>query len=142
MVLPRLIHPVDVKVERLIRSELVMDNDAREPFHGPRTTTAESYTIKAQVKWSAKDDLDPSGGGSLERSVGYILVRLVDMDSILGVGVRLKRGDRITEIGVQTGLDLYIVKEAPAGHYPDQSGQSLIKYHFEDRHPVQQVGDL
>lgn len=139
---PRLIHPINVTVERLVRSELIMDDDAREPIHGLRTTTAQTFTIPAQIKWDKQDNPDPEEGGARNRSTGYILCRPVDLDNKLGANQRLKRGDRITAMGVNTGLDIYITGTAPMGHYPDQNGHGLIKYFFEDRKPVQQRGDL
>lgn len=142
MPLPRLIHPVDVTVERLTRSGLVMDDDAREAVHGPRSSAAQTFVIPAQIKWDKQDNPDPEEGGTRQRSTGYILCRPTDLDTVLGTGQRLKREDRITAIGVNTGLDLYITGTGPMGHYPDQSGQSLIRYFFEDRKPVRQRGDL
>lgn len=140
--IPNLIHPVRVKVKRLVRDELVMDLDAREPYHGRRTTTSSEVTIDAQIKWRARDDLVPQMAGVVERSIGYILVRLIDMDAAMGTGVRFKRGDQIVEMGVLSGLDLYIVREEPIAHWHDQGGTTLIKYHFEDRAPVQQVVEI
>ena len=142
MTLPNLIHPIQITVERLLRSELLMDEDAREPVIGARTTTAQTFTMPAQIKWSNKDDPDPMEAGPRERDSGYVLLRLHDMDAIMGVGQRLTRGDRIITMGVTTGLDLYITGQEPIGHWPDQLGQTMIKYKFSDRHPVRQLGDL
>lgn len=139
---PNLIHPVEVTIERLARNEMVMDNDAREAVLGPRSTSANSYTVPAQIKWDDRSAPTPEGAGARERDSGYILCRIFDLDNILGAGQRFKRGDRIVKMGHVEGLDLYIVKDPPIGHWPDQSGETLIKYHFEDRKPVRQMGDL
>lgn len=139
---PHLLHPTQVTIERLTRDQMVMDVDAREPVHGARTTTGQTVVLPAQIKWSEKAKDEPQEGGVRERSSGYILCRELDMDRIMGVGQRLKRGDRISAMGHTTGLDLYIMMEEPIAHYPVHQGSTLIKYHFEDRHPVRQRGDL
>lgn len=140
--IPNLIHPIDVTIERLTRSEMVMDLQAREPYHGARSSTTQTFVLPAQIKWSAKDDDQPQEGGVREVSNGYILCRILDMETVMGVGERLKRGDRIVTIGNISDLDLYVVREEPIAHLQQTTGASMIKYHFEDRHPVRQVGDL
>jgi len=142
MTLPTLLHPVQVKVERLIRSEMLMDVDAREPVHGTRTTARQTFTLPAQIKWSDTEEASPQEAGTREEDRGYILCRTVDMDLLLGPGSRLKRGDRIIAIGHEEGLDLYITGSLQMGHYLDQNGSSLIRYRFSDRHPTRQDGDL
>lgn len=139
---PNLIHPIDVVIERLDRNEMIMDHDAREAILGPRSTSSNTYTIQAQISWNDRSAPDPQGAGDRERDSGYILLRLFDMNNVFGSGQRLKRGDRIVQIGNTTGLDLYITKDPPIGHWPDQFGETMIKYHFEDRRPVRQTGDL
>lgn len=139
---PRLIHPVNIIVERLERNELLFDNDAREPFHGPRTTVLDTFKLPAQIRWFEKNDAEAQEAGIREGDSGYVLLRLVDMDRIMGTGERLKRGDRIIKMGVLEDLNVYIIREAPIAHWPDQLGATLIKYFYEDRRPVFQQGDL
>lgn len=142
MVRPNLVHPIQVTVERFNRDGMIMDGDAREPIHGARAAAADVVTLPAQVKWDEKDDPEPQEGGVRSNSSGYILCRFVDLDLYLGAGQRFKRGDRITTMGVTTGLDLYITGNKPMGHYPDQRGAGLIRYNFADRKPKQQRGNL
>jgi len=142
MTLPALLHPIQIKVERLLRSELLMDEDAREPVHGTRTTARQVFVLPAQIKWSDTEEASPQEAGAREEDRGYILCRTNDMDLFLGSGERLKRGDRIIAIGSEEGLDLYITGSLQMGHYPDQNGVSLIRYRFSDRHPTRQMGDL
>lgn len=137
MPLPNLIHPVDVTIERFNASEMLMDADTRSPIHGARSASGDTVIIEAQIKIDDADMPDHGVGGDRLIQSGYILCRTVDMDNVLGAGQRLKKGDHIIAIGVNTGLDLYITKNQRMGHYPDQNGASLIRYYFEDRNPVQ-----
>lgn len=139
---PRLIHPVTMRVERLNRDEMVMDHDAREPIRGARLSADDIFELPAQVHWDVAESPEYQPAGARLNSSGYVLCRVHDMDTVLGTGQRLKRGDHITVLGHMTGLDLYITHFTPAGHYPDQDGASMFKYHFSDRKPVQQIGDL
>lgn len=141
---PRLIHPCQVTVERLVRDEIIFDHDAREPIPGPRTTTASTVTLPAQVFWSELDDGEPQIGGVRELASGYILVRYVDQDLYLGSGQRLKRGDRIISMGQLTGLDLYIIRDVPCIHLPmgGVATATAVKLWFRDRHPGRQQGNL
>lgn len=139
---PNLIHPIDVTVHRLNRAQMVMDDDAREPMHGARSTTADVVNIKAQISWGDRGRVQNEAGGVEEKSDGYILCRWSDLRA---VGGAFKRGDRIVSFG--TGLnkidvDLYITKNEPMAHWPDQGGSSIVRFHFSDRNPHQHQGDL
>jgi len=72
-------------------------------------------------------------GGVRPASDGYILIRKKDMDN---AGVAVDVDDKITTLGHDEYENLFIVKKTPMGHYPDQDGSSLIKFHFEDRSPT------
>jgi hypothetical protein len=139
---PELIHPVPVTLELLNRAAMAFDADAREGLHGARSTAADVVTVEAQIRWEVKDDPMPEQVGMRQRSRGYILVRNEDLRE---QAVVLKRGDRIVQIGEDENalsVDLYLTGQEPIAHYPDQLGATLLKWHFEDRHPVRQVGDL
>lgn len=139
---PRLIHPVNVTFEVFNQADMLMDDQARAPIHGARSQPGDVYKIPCQVSWNKKDDPAANIGGTVTESIGYFLARKLDMDQILGPGVRLKRGDRITQyesFGPVTEVvtcDLYILRGDPYGHYPER-GASLYKYHVTDRDPVQ-----
>lgn len=132
MPLPRLIHPVPVVIEQADPAGRVYDRDAREPIHGARGTAI--VNIDAQIQWGTKGAPEYEGTGVRERSDGYILVRLYDLNA---KGVTLKRGDRIIStgagLGLITGLDLFLLRMQPAGHWPDQGGSTLLRWFFEDR---------
>ena len=142
MALPRLIHPVQVTFEVFNPSEMLMDDEAREPIHGARSQAGDTYVIPCQVNWSKKDAPDANIGGVITESIGYFLARAHDMDAILGAGVRLKRGDHITQYTSRGPVfevipcNLFILRGDPHGHYPER-GATLYKYHITDRDPVQ-----
>lgn len=143
MPMPNLIHPVQVTLSLLRKDEMLMDQDAREPIHGMRNDeSGDQFTIPAQFKWTKKDEPNANVGGVVTTSIGYILVRSVDMDKILGAGVRPKRGDRIVSYtskpagGEVVQCNLFITHLDPAGHYPEH-GATLYRCHFVDRDPVQ-----
>lgn len=133
MVLPNLIHPVPVEVERFSTTNTYYDEDAREPIG--RASRKESYTLPGQVAWGTHDEAIPTTLGAQDGESGYVLFRQKDMDR---VGYTPKRLDRITRLGKLTGLKLYIDSVVPWGHYPDQGGHSLWRCNFVDRAPAEQ----
>lgn len=142
MALPRLIHPVQVTFEVFNAAEMIMDDEARAPIHGVRSQAGDTYVIPCQVNFNKKDDPQANIGGTITETVGYFLARAHDMNNILGVGKRLKRGDRVVSY-VSSGpvfetieCNLYIMRVDPYGHYPER-GASLFKCHVTDRDPVQ-----
>lgn len=129
MVLPNLIHPVNVTIKRHDSSAQVFQGT--EPMHGARSSA--SFTIQAQVKWLREDEQNMMEGGIRPRSDGYILIRRKDLQD---AGVDIGEGDQISAIGWQTGLMLFVVRTEPIASYPDQDGPTLVKYHFQDRKPT------
>lgn len=135
--LPNLLHPVPVTIEPISRADTEYDDDLREPI-GEVSYGAAITGLEAQNKDIDDDDPKPRREGIVEVTKGYLLFRVID---ITGVYTPLK-GDRITHIGIRTGLDLYVTKFQFRGHYPDQGGHSLVKVWYADRHPTRQRGDL
>jgi len=135
MVMPRLIHPIPVTVERLNTAATVYDDDASEPVR--QANRAVSYNLQAQVKWTTHDGDTPTQAGLQDVESGYLLFRKVDCDA---AGYTPTRRDRITRIGTLTSMKLYIVGVKPRGHYPDQGGHSLWQCDFRDRAPVVENG--
>ncbi len=154
---PRLIHPISVVIQPIDRTDTVYDPYAREPVgqvvrEGESTGTGSEVTVKAQISYysaSAKQDYPmPQNYGMEEKTMGYIACRykdlvaggLVEESGGLYTKVKIKRGDRITQIGKES-VNYYITGYKPFGHYPRQK-QTLIQINFEDRHPSDQQGDL
>jgi hypothetical protein len=121
---------VPVEIEQANKPNTSYRDDAREPVR--KLSRDATVTLSAQVKW--KKSVDPRGTfeGVSEDSDGYLLFRYFDLTA---AGVELKRGDKIIKIARIT-YELFITQLMPAGHYPDQSGPSLLKAFFADRNPT------
>jgi hypothetical protein len=135
--LPRLIHPVQIEVEKIQRAVAPMDDDYAEPtqqaVRGPR------IAVPGQVKWGMDERLRATLTGAEQESEGYIVFRRVDLRA-KGL-IEIAQNDRFTAIG--TGLnrvevDLYVIGLRYEGHYPDQGGAALVKAFFKDRFPSKQ----
>ena len=129
MVLPRLIHPILCTVERIDKATTIYDPDAREPIQAAaRHTEVQMY---GQPRWISELELSTAQAGAENEARGYVLFRQVDLDA---EGFDLAINDRITMQG-HLADEVYITRIQPMGHYPDQSGASLIKAWFTDRKP-------
>jgi len=135
MPIPRLLHPVNITVQRANKPGTFVDDDYREPVQ--QAARLEAFTIKGQVAWKYDQRLTPQAGGAREDSMGYIVFRVVDLNAISQV---IARGDRFTQIGL-IKTDVYVVKVIPMAHWPDQAGATLIHAHFQDRQPGRQNRD-
>lgn len=133
MPIPRLLHAVDIIVERIDRASTLYDDDAREPISQAERKT--SITIPGQVKWASQYSLEMTKAGARENSSGYVLFRKVDLDT---AGVTLQDNDRIAKMG-HVECDLYVDRMEWCGHYADQGGPALLKAFFSDRQPAKQT---
>lgn len=155
---PNLIHPVKVVIQNLDRDLTVFDDEAREPVRqavrkGSAPNTGDEITLKAQISFyfaGAKLDYPEwLREGVLERTVGYLAVRFIDMEraGLLSYDadgdfdvIGIKRGDRIVKLGHRT-VDLYVTGFKDFAHYP-RLKQTMIQINFDDRKPSAQKGDL
>lgn len=145
--IPNLIHPVPVTIQRMERAVTIVDPVAREPVRqvwrndsGPGTGA--SLSLEAQVNWNdghiAKPTFPP--GGAEEEWKGYLLFRVVDLvaagvateESDGTLTVSIARGDRIVRIGRRV-VDLYVLYFRDVAAYPDQGGATLLEIRFNDR---------
>lgn len=137
MVLPNLIHPTLVVIERINTAATIQDPDYEEPVQV--VDRSNQVTVLGQPKWRADKRLDAKAYGPDEESDGYVLFRRIDLQA---AGVDdINRGDRFISIGIGANLrevDLYVTSIRPEGHYTDQGGASLLKAFFRGRHPVHQ----
>ena len=119
---PRLIHPVDVTIERYKRGESVQDPDAREPIKGGEVYEA-SYTIPAQVEWKRTESfVSLERTGARLESDGHLTFLIEDLDA---AGFRPQYGDKVTRIASEV-VELYIIGGELSGHYPDMGGPTLF----------------
>jgi hypothetical protein len=131
--LPRLIHPINITIEKIVRGSTWYDEDAREPIQ--QADRAVPVVVKGQPKWTRQLGLDMEKGGARETSAGYVLFRKIDLDA---ASVTLEDNDRIVKMG-HVDCDVYVNRIEWTGHYPDQDGPSLVKAHFMDRSPSKGV---
>ena len=129
MPLPNLIHPVDIVIEQIDKTETMYDEYAREPIQ--IVDREAQLTLPGQVKWESQFGLEHEKSGARETSRGYVLFRKTDLDAQT---ITLQLNDRIVKMGhVET--DVYINRLEWMGHYQDQDGPSLQKAYFVDRRP-------
>lgn len=129
MVLPRLIHPINITISRQDVVDTYFDEDAREPIQ--QSARYYSVIIPGQVEWVDTVNDEASKAGLVEKASGYVLFRKLDLDA---ASFTVKINDRISQIGHED-TDLYIDRLEWCGHYPDQDGASLLKAFFADRGP-------
>ena len=125
---PDLIHEVDVVIEPVDKAATVYHSRAREPVK--QVARSASVTVGAQVQWVKQDDGSPTRGGAEEGSSGYLVFRRTDLEA---KGYDPKRGDKVTSIDTQTGLQLFLMGREPAGHYGGTN--KLLLMNFGDRQP-------
>ena len=133
MVVPNLIHPIDVVIEQKDPANTPQDNRAREAIQHVRRKP--SVTVKGQPNWDAQKRVEFQKGGVRESSAGYVLFRKVDLDA---AAVTLDDGDRFKKMG-HVEVDVYIVRLEWTGHYSDTDGPTMVKAHFADRQPARQT---
>ena len=144
MTQPNLIHPIDCVIEPIDKANSQRDSQAREPILTIRSggNKAEANArlpqveIEAQVSWKQQEFPDPERAGAVLTFDGYILVRHADLAT---AGWTPKRGDRVVQLGHQTGLNVYLEHFKSMGHYPDQNGAALLKCFWSDKAPAEQA---
>lgn len=136
MVLPNLLHPVQIEIEQIDKTATVYDSKAREPIQQAKRKTI--VTIPGQINWVRTESIQAEKGGIRETAQGYILFRKVDLDA---KDVVLEYGDRIRKMG-HLDVELYISDQEWMGHYADQVGATLLRAYFQDRKPGKRVGNF
>ena len=149
MPIPNLIHPVPIQIQRINSAVTTFDLRSRSPVRqmwkrgqGPGTGTLSA--LSAQVNWNDGHQKRPRPhpGGVEEKSLGYLLFRLVDLidasvatlDADGAVNIGLARGDKIIRIGVRK-VNLFVLWFRDVAFYPDQLGSTLLEADFSDRRP-------
>lgn len=127
MVLPRLLHPVNITLQTMDISNTIYDENHREPI--PQTVRNGDEIVLGQASIYGRE-MEVDIGGKIIKATGYVLFRYIDLAS---KSITLKTDDRITKIGNLTCV-YYIVGLTPIGHYPE-FGATMVKAFFNDRHP-------
>lgn len=126
---PRLLHPVDVRIEQIDTASTVYDEDAREPIQQAARATV--VTVKGQAKYGTAQEAEYEAGGLRQGERGYVLFREKDLSA---ASLTLNINDRFTKIG-RVDHDVYISRLEPLGHYGRHGGNTLVKAYFADRQP-------
>ena len=132
MPLPRLIHPIDVVVQRRDLGKTFVDDDFREPIQQAARKT--NVIIKGQIKFFTQEELNLERGGTQIDSTGFVLFRYFDLNAL---GVTVGIGDRFIKLG-KIDVDYYVDRVESKGHWPDQGGATLVRCYFQDRTPSKQ----
>lgn len=147
--IPQLIHPIPVTIQRQNAAATVFDDRAREPVRqlwkaGEGPGTGAATDLVAQVNWNdghvAKPKVNPAGVE--EESEGYLLFRIVDL---VAAGVAIERGDGTVDFGLLRGdrivrigrrrTNLYVLFFIDVAGYTDQDGCTLLEVDFSSRAP-------
>lgn len=137
--IPNLQHPVPVTIAQIVRGAAEQDAGYRELVQAVKSAPerAPDVSCPGQVKWNAKDAVEVTIGGVVERADGYVVFRTVDLRAV-GIS-QLQVNDIIRSMGYgpnQQTAQVYIIKLEPFGHYADAGGAALIKAWFKDRAPA------
>lgn len=130
--LPRLLHPILVKMRLIDKATTTYDHDAREPVGKARRVMTELY---AHIMWKSLMYHSQREGGEI-RADGYVLFLLRDLSNL---GIDIQYGDQIYQIGrppSQRNVNLYIEDIVPCGHNPNSGGHTMIKAMFTSKTPV------
>lgn len=129
MPIPNLIHPVPITIQQLDKASTVQDHNHREPVQ--QSVRNADVIAPGQVMWFGLE-MEVDLGGRKVQARGYVLFRYIDLNAL---SISLKYNDRITKMGIED-VGMYIVGLTPVGHYPDQSGATMVKAFVNDRQPA------
>lgn len=129
MVLPRLIHELEIVIEPLDTAATEYDDIIGEPIPDERRLAP--VTIDAEVHWNKRKDREPGPDGPNDNSDGWLAFLKVDVDDR---GWTPRQGDRVVSIEGEA-VQLYLLSEgARRGQYDREHW--LLKVPFEDRTPA------
>lgn len=131
-IVTRLIQPSEIVIQQLDLSSTLFDEDAREPVHQARYSTAISPPLEAQVSWTkaTRTSYKFTGqGGRHTESVGYLVFLKRELEA---AGVTLQAGDRVTSIAGET-YKLYLQDSQKAGH--SNNNPNLKFWFMTDKRP-------
>lgn len=141
MPLPNLINSSAIVLQLIQKTQTRYSNRARS-VKG-RTVYSDNYSMSCQPFLGKVEDPEANQAGIEEIVEGYIVVRTIDMDSILPR--YLKRGDKIVAFGSGSNIynvEFFIVGSKLGGAYNSELGFTLRKYYFANRIIESPGGDL
>ena len=113
MVQPRLIHPIDVVIQKINRTETEWDPDFEEPTGDSVIQYDDPMTLKGQVNYTTVSQISTGGATWLKDSLGRIVFRKKDLAE---AGIELELMDKIISIDDQE-VEYYVLEARPQGHY-------------------------
>lgn len=133
---PKLLFPVQVEIKIIDKEATTYNENAGEPVRRAKLATP-TILIPAQPRYGNEDNPDLNREGVVEKTDGWLTMKTADLirrglfadDGNPGI----KRGSKIIRIGKKTGLELFVTKYKPLGHYTSTNGYSLVRVYFEDR---------
>lgn len=128
MVMPRLLHPVAVVIEKSDKANSFYDADRREPIRSVKRIVV---NIQAQVRYRRLGEPDPKPEGLTEDVDGWLTVTQYDLD---GLAYLPAMDDKIVTIGAET-TELYILQPERQAYYSDQGGNTLRRLYFRHKRP-------
>lgn len=133
MPLPRLRHPIPVKIRKRLDTTIQNPN-TREPIGKPRYS--EPIPLFAQVS-DKQNMVKAERSGKEILYDGYLCFLQTDLEA---AGIEIEEGDLCEEIGsggsLRTGLKLYVENIQYRGHNPLKGGHTLVKAWLKDKDPV------
>jgi len=141
MPLPNLINKTSVIIRLLEKSQTRFSNRSRS-VRGV-TKYSQNYNLDCQPFIGKVQEPEIMQAGIEEIVEGYIVVRAVDMSSVLPR--YLDRGDKITLFGSSSNtydVEYFIVGSKLGGAYNSEHGFTLRKYYFANRLIESTGGDL
>ena len=132
MVMPRLLNPITIQIQKTNKVASPQDHLRREPVN--QVIRQAAITLKAQVQWGVGETGAanyPQAGqaGVGDGQQGYIILLQKDLTT---AGYTPERGDKIIKIASRT-VALFLTEVTPHAHYEDQGDFTLIRAWFSDR---------
>lgn len=125
---PRLLFPVEVTIVPIDKASTEYNRLAREPVR--QVARSPAITIEAQVSWTNLNRPNVERRGVEEKTSGYLVLRVVDLEE---QGYTPVRGDRVTSIPGVIG-DFYLTTFEPCA--TRGGAHTLLVAYFEDRQPT------
>lgn len=128
--LPVLLFPIVARIRRIQKTATVYDHVRREPVN--TVTRTPEYEIPCQCLWADPNQVQanlpmPEATGVNEQQLGYIVLRVVDIEAL---PVTIDRGDEITKLADRV-VSLFVQRVTFHDH---RNGRfQLLRAYFADR---------
>ena len=132
---PRLLNKVPVTIALIDKAATLYNENAGEPIRTANRATI--VTLSGQIHWGKEDVPDFEKEGVVEKSDGWVTMRVKDLNAQNLVDEKgnpgILRGSTFKQFGKQKDLELFVVKSKPLGHWTNKDGMTLVRIYFQDR---------